>query len=152
MAHRGRIYPLAFRRDFCLNVNNFRSVALSYLVPLSGYGGVAGTASNGITVELKNPTYVTLGDIYRYESDPYAAGVYTVFHSINWDFINTGTTQRVQWTVHETTLGVIFQSAFITSNADPDGGFFDLTSGFFQTPGVWTKAATQAQFFAPKPY
>lgn len=152
MAHAGRIYPLAFRRDFCLNRLTYQSMALAYLLPLNTYGGVAGAASSGLQVELKNPTYLSLSDSYRYETDPYAAGPFTIFHSFNWDFVNNGTLQRVQWTVHELTLGVVFQSNFITSNADPDGGFIDLHTVAVETPLVWVRTVNFSQFFAPKPW
>lgn len=48
MAHAGKFYPLAFRRDFCLNLNNYNSgAAKSYHLTWTQTQGTVGNAVRG---------------------------------------------------------------------------------------------------------
>jgi hypothetical protein len=79
MAHRGKDYPLAFRRDFSVNVDNYNHTnALVYRFNAGQVHGTLGTPLSALVIEMKNPTFF-FPKSYVWRSDTRVIGGLAVY-------------------------------------------------------------------------
>lgn len=141
MAHIGKFYRLAFRRDLGLNTfpGNVSSWPQTYRLLLSGFQGTLGPTLEGRLFDVDIQVDATNGEIV-YETDGFAAGSFFLHVKVRCFIVPNPQRYRYDFSVRSATMGILYGALF---NVPSQSSYGEINCSFFPTNGAEYKSTPE---------
>jgi len=153
MAHIGRRWPLAFRRDWAMSCANWNNgFPLQFDFPVSQLLGPVGAALSA-TVQRLDYVDVIFNSFMLYSQTPFLAGGLHVYTEFNFSIDNAAGGNPVTWFVRKADGTLLFQTQAHVGLGGSAGGYVQVGSPVAQTPGTITASSFAGlQLYFPVPW
>lgn len=133
MAHIGKNYRLAFRRDLSLNAfpGNVSGWPQTYRLLLSGFQGTLGPTLEGKRFDVDQEVDATNGEVV-YETEPFAAGTFTLVAKVRCFIVPNNQRYRYDFTIRSATMGILYGALF---NVPSQTSYGEINCSFFPANG-----------------